>query len=177
MLPKELAGQPISLLRNGDVIGKAIAGDGSVTIAPLTDVGEPKQGELQVAVEADGAEPIAVPVTVPDGPTPPPVATTLAQQCPATGSTGDPLTVRGTLGGAPAGSTVDVTFRAPGSVTVGRTVVVEAATGADGGWSASVTPTGNEPGTWTISSAYGGDTGHLPSRDGPCTVAVFQPIR
>ena len=32
-LPGVLAGQPISLLRNGQVIGKAIAGDGSVTIA------------------------------------------------------------------------------------------------------------------------------------------------
>jgi hypothetical protein len=174
-LPAGLAGQPISLLRNGEVIGKALAGDGSVTIAPLTDVGEPKQGELQVAVEGDGAQPVSAPVTVPDAP---PVATTLAQQCPAGATMDDPMTVRGTLTGAPAGSLVRATFRAPSTFAPGRTVNVDARTGADGSWSASVTPNQGELGRWTISSAYAGDATHTGSSAGPCTVVVdLPPIR
>jgi hypothetical protein len=62
-LPKELVGQPISLLQNGQVIGKALAGDGSATIPASFGDGSVKPGELEVAVEADGAQPIKVPVT------------------------------------------------------------------------------------------------------------------
>jgi len=69
-LPGGLAGQPISLLRNGQVIGKAIAGDGSVRIDATFNDGAPAPGELEVALEADDAAPIKVPVA--GGTTPPP---------------------------------------------------------------------------------------------------------
>lgn len=62
-LPKELLGQPISLLQNGQVIGKAIAGDGVATIPASFGDGSVKPGELEVAVDADGAQPVKVPVT------------------------------------------------------------------------------------------------------------------
>jgi len=65
-----LAGQPVSLLRNGQVIGKALAGDGSVKIAAEFNDGLPKPGELQVAVDANDAAPVTVPVE--GGTTPPP---------------------------------------------------------------------------------------------------------
>ena len=55
-----LTGQPISLLRNGQVIGKALAGDGSVAIAAEFNDGKPLPGELAVAFEADNAAPVQV---------------------------------------------------------------------------------------------------------------------
>jgi CARDB protein len=61
-LPSSLAGQPISLLRNGQVIGKAIAGDGSVQVPATFNDGPPAPGELEIALEADGAAPIKLPV-------------------------------------------------------------------------------------------------------------------
>ena len=80
--PGGLAGQPFSLLRNGEVIGKALAGDGSVTIAATFPQGDaPKPGELTVALEADNAAPITLPVeggstgTPAPTPTPTPTAT------------------------------------------------------------------------------------------------------
>ncbi|MGB2711698.1 MAG: C25 family cysteine peptidase [Conexibacter sp.] len=62
-LPKELLGQPISLLQNGQVIGKAFAGDGVATIPASFGDGSVKPGELEVAVEGDGAQPVKIPVT------------------------------------------------------------------------------------------------------------------
>jgi hypothetical protein len=72
-LPGLLAGQPISLLRNGQVIGKAIAGDGSVTIdATFTEASAPKPGELAVALgDADDVAPVIVPVSGVPAPPPP----------------------------------------------------------------------------------------------------------
>ena len=57
-----LTGQPISLLRRGEVIGKAIAGDGSVAVGATFNDGPPAPGELEIAFEADGAAPVKVPV-------------------------------------------------------------------------------------------------------------------
>ena len=57
-----LTGQPVSLLRNGQVIGKAIAGDGSVNVA--ADVQRRRAaapGELEIAIDAEGAAPGADP--------------------------------------------------------------------------------------------------------------------
>jgi hypothetical protein len=156
-LPPELNGQPFSLLRNGEVIGKGIAEGGQAVIAPLFGDGSVKG--LQVAIDGDGATPVSVPVA-----------------CPASGTTGQELTVNGTLAGAPAGSTVEVTFQAPGGRTVGRTAVSEVQTAANGSWSASVTPTANEPGTWTISAAYAGDTTHQASSAQDCQVEVESPV-
>jgi len=42
-IPRGLAGQPISLLRNGQVIGKALAGDGSATVPATFNGGAPKR--------------------------------------------------------------------------------------------------------------------------------------
>ncbi|HXR31107.1 MAG TPA: C25 family cysteine peptidase [Solirubrobacterales bacterium] len=162
-LPKELLGQPISLLRDGEVVGKAIAGDGSVAIPASFGDGSVTPGDLQVAVEADGAQPISVPVTgVPKAPT------KLEQKCPAGGVPGRPVTVSGTLSGAPAGSTVEVTFTPPS----GPPEVVKATTDAKGAWKASVTPTANQPGTWSASSHYAGTADYAESSAGPCSFDV-----
>jgi Peptidase family C25/Propeptide_C25 len=168
-LPKGLAGQPISLLQNGEVIGKAIAGDGVATIPASFGDGSVKPGELQVALEADGSPPVSVPV---DGV--PKAKTTLQQSCPRSGAIETPLTVTGALSGAPAGSSVDVTFTPPKGE--GSAAVVHAKTGADGSWQASVTPTANQPGTWSISSSYAGTAQYAGSSAGPCTVLVSAPI-
>lgn len=189
-LPKELVGQPISLLRGGEVIGKAIAGDGSAVIPALFGDGSVKQGDLRIAVEGDDAQAVDADVQVPAPPAPPtptptpttpvpppPVATTLTQSCPARAEPDRPLTVRGSLAGAPTRATVAVTFRAPSfRLTPGRVETVNATTAADGSWSASVTPNANnETGTWTIGSAYAGDSDHVRSSAGPCSVPVEFP--
>jgi hypothetical protein len=164
-LPKELAGQPISLLQSGQVIGKAIAGDGSVTIpATFTDEAV-KPGDLKVAVEGDGAQQISVPVEgVPKLPT------TLQQTCPGRTAPDSPMTVSGTLGGAPAGSVVEVTFTPPS----GAPVVKSATTDAAGAWKASVTPSANQPGTWTVSSRYAGTAQLAEAKSDTCKVTVLE---
>lgn len=169
LLPKELAGQPISLLQNGQVVGKALAGDGSVRIPAAFGDGSVKPGDLRVAVEADGAQPVNVPVS-----DVPKVTTTLKQVCPRGGTTGLPLTASGTLSGAPAGSQVDVTFTPPAQ-SGSQPTVVHATTAADGSWQASVTPTPNEPGTWSASSHYAGTAQYAESTGGTCTMAVGSP--
>ena len=65
----QFAGQPVSLLRNGQVIGKAIlAADGTATIPAAFGDGSVKPGELEVAFEGDGAQPVKAPVDgVPSG--------------------------------------------------------------------------------------------------------------
>lgn len=185
-LPRELAGQPIALLRNGEVIGKGVGG----VVAPLFGDGSVKPGELQVAIDGEDAQPVVAPVsgipepTTPPPPPPPPpptrTATTLTQQCPASGLMDSPLSVSGTLAGAPAGATVTVTFKAPdGRAAAGRTVPVRATTAAGGAWSASVTPGRNQgdvPGNWTIGAAYDGDATHDGSRSTLCAVPVVDPV-
>jgi len=68
-IPKQFAGQPIALLRDGVVIGKGIAGRaGAVTINASFGDGSVKPGELRVAIDAQGAQPVAVNVTgIPSG--------------------------------------------------------------------------------------------------------------
>ena len=178
-LPRELAGQPIALLRNGEVVGKGVGG----VVAPLFGDGSVKPGELQVAIDGEDAQSVIAPVAgVPEAPPPPPARTptTLTQQCPASGTMDEPLTVSGTLAGAPAGATVTVTFQAPPlRATPGRTVPVQTTTAADGSWRASVTPGRNQgdvPGRWTIQAAYAGDAAHDGSRSAPCTVPVTDPV-
>jgi hypothetical protein len=166
-LPKELLGQPISLLQNGEVIGKAIAGDGSVEIPASFGDGSVKPGELKVAVEADGAQPVSVPVDEV-----PKAETKLVQSCPSGGTFGSPVTITGTLSGAPAGSTVEVTFTPPNE----SPTVVKATTDAKGAWEASVTPTVNQRGTWSASSHYAGTAQYAESNAGPCTFEVSEVI-
>lgn len=166
-LPAQFAGQAISLLRNGQVVGKAVIGaDGKVTIPASFGDGSPKSGELEVAMEADGAEPIRVPVQE--------AQTTLTQTCPADlfYSSNALVAVTGNLAGAPAGSTVDVTWDVPDMNEPGRTVVTHPTTDAQGNWSTSVQSGSNEWGAWTVSSKYAGSAGYKPSQAGPCTFVV-----
>jgi hypothetical protein len=175
--PAGLAGQPFSLLRNGEVIGKALAGDGSVQIPVTFNDGAPKPGELTVALEADGAAPVQVGV---DGV--PPAPTTLTQTCPSpqTFNAQVPTTIAisGNLAGAPAGSTVSVTFTRPtrivGNTPVTPTETFNATTDAQGNWTASAAPTTdrNDLGTWTVSSSYAGTATTAASQGGPCSIVV-----
>lgn len=184
-LPAQLAGQPISLLRNGQVIGKAFAGDGAATIPASFGDGSVNPGELEVAFEGDGAQPVKVPVEgVPApaaSPPPAPVATTLTQACPAAGVV-DPQTLKGTitvtgnLAGAPADATVDVTFSGPprdaGSP---KTVTLAARTDGSGNWRATLDTVREDLGNWTVSSVFAERSGYLGSTVGPCTVTLQPP--
>lgn len=189
-LPAELAGQPLSLVRDGEVVGRAIAGAGVATIPASFGDGSVKPGELRLAIDADDAQPVSVPVSVPADPAPPaqpapptqppgPAATTLSQSCPASAEPLKPFVVTGTLSGAPAGSSVRVTATAPEQAgTPGRVVEQTVQTDAGSAWSASFTPGRGETGRWTVSSAYAGDAGHVASSTGPCTVPVgFVPVQ
>jgi hypothetical protein len=183
-----LTGQPISLLRNGEVIGKALAGDGSVRIDATFNDGAPRPGELEVALEADGAAPIKVSVeggTTPPPPPPPPppalAATTLTQTCPQSvpfSPNGTTVTVRGTLAGAPAGSQVGVTFvhpQQPGTSTnpTNPPSNVAATTDARGTWSASVSTTSfQDVGQWSVSSSYAATSAYAASTAEPCMFDV-----
>jgi hypothetical protein len=176
-LPAGLAGQPISLLRNGQVIGKALAGDGSVAIAATFNDGAPKPGELSIALEPDGVAPLQLPV---DGV--PPKPTALTQTCPQnvtvdSKSVSGPVTVTGTLPGVPEGAKVTVTFQAPGpnGGPGGNTYVREVTTDAGGAWSATATAVRADLGTWSVSSAYAGGDGFAGSAAGPCTFTVSLP--
>ncbi|MDX6679903.1 MAG: hypothetical protein QOE31_3955 [Solirubrobacteraceae bacterium] len=182
-----LTGQPISLLRNGQVIGKALAGDGSVSIPATFNDGAPRPGELEVALEADGAAPIKIPVSggnVP--PPPPPTPTTLTQTCPTSvpynPNTGATVTVRGTLAGAPPGSQVSVTFVHPQQSQTSTNPTnpptnVVVTTDAQGNWTASVS-TASSPnpfldvGLWSVSSSYAGTSAYAASMAEPCTFNV-----
>ncbi len=171
-LPRELLGQPISLLKDGEVVGKAIAGDGSVEIPASFGDGSVVPGDLQIAVEADGAQPVIAPVEVPTK------TTTLNQNCPSSviWNQQQPasITVTGTLAGAPADATVDVTFQGPEDQGVpGRTVQRHPTINAQGFWTATIDDVVREDlGDWTISSKYAGANGYAPSQAGPCTVPV-----
>jgi hypothetical protein len=174
-----LTGQPISLLRNGEVIGKALAGDGSVLIAAEFNDGKPLPGELTVAFEADNAAPVQVGV---DGVQQAP--TTLTQNCPTANQqvpfgNSATVTMTGNLAGAPAGSAVAVSFKRPdrpgaGPPIPGPTTVVTATTDASGNWTASVTTSDRlDIGTWQVSSAFAGTAQYAASAAAACPVIVF----
>ena len=173
-----LAGQPISLLQNGQVVGKAfLAADGTATIPASFGDGSVKPGELEVAFEGDGAQPVKVPVTsVPATPT------TLTQNCPSPvnfSGNGTTVSVSGTLGAVPAGSSVAVRFQHPPRLVNDQQVpgpveTINATTNAQGQWSASSATTINRQdiGGWTVSSSYAGTATLGASQAGPCTITV-----
>ena len=167
-----IAGQPVSLLQNGQVIGKAFVGaDGKAAIAPSFGDGSVKPGELEIGADGQGVQPFKVPVTGV-----PPVTTTLTQSCPAdTVLSGNlpagTITVTGTLAGAPAGATVAVTFDGSDAIAP-RTVTVNATTDAAGGWTASLPVARSDQGDWIVSSAYGATAQYAGSQAGPCTINV-----
>ncbi len=174
-LPAQFAGQPISLLRSGQVIGKAfVNGDGTAEIPASFGDGSVKPGELEVAFEGEGAQPFKIAVTGVG-----PATTALTQTCPqsVTFQFEGPTTVAvsGKLTGAPAGSTVSVTFLHP-QQPQGSTnpqpppETVTATTGADGSWTASVKTTNrSDIGQWSVSSSYAGNTMYAASAGGPCS--------
>jgi hypothetical protein len=166
-LPRELIGQPLALLRDGDVVGKALAEDGTVSIPASFGDGNPTDGELEVAVDADGEAPITIPVSGA------PAATSLTQTCPSSpqGAFGT-MTTTGKLTGAPTGATVTVTYTKPN----GTKRVLTTTTDASGNWSSSTTPADDSlttnTGTWTIQASYAGDSTHAASSASSCTVTV-----
>jgi hypothetical protein len=169
-LPPQFNGQAFSLLRQGVVIGKGVATGGNVNIPASLADSPGTAGQLEVALEADGYVPVKIPVK-----DEPPLTTTLSENCPADNdfNSNDLVTITGKLAGAPAGSTVDVTWVIPQSNEPGgRTVVTHPTTDAQGNWSTSVQSQSFEWGTWQVSSNYAGSGEYAPSQAGPCAFFV-----
>jgi hypothetical protein len=162
-LPTEFNGQAISLLRDGQVIGKAIAADGRAQIPAAFGDGAPTEGDLRVAMEADGAIPVSVPV---DGL---PVDTTLTTTCPGSPQPANtPMATGGRLEPGFAGAQVIVRYTPPGGQPFERTVTTD----ANGDWSDKITPGPNDVGDWRIEARYEGDSGHTAADGQECVVTV-----
>jgi hypothetical protein len=163
-LPKELAGQPVSLVQNGQVIGRAIAGDGTATVPADFDDDNVNVGTLRIAIDADRAKPISVPVQG---------TTSLTQTCPAESvDVFSNMVITGNLVGAPAGSDVVVTYDPPNDPPFTRTVQTD----ANGNWSSTVIPnneSNDATGTWTVQSSYAGDASHAGAASSACSVQVI----
>jgi hypothetical protein len=170
-LPAQFAGQTISLLRNGQVIGKAIAQAGTATIYAAFGDGAVKPGDLQVAMEADGAAPVSAPV---EGV--PKASPKLSQNCPSQVSTSDPdppFTVSGKLQPGFQGATIRLVYTRPDSTTFTRTTTTD----ASGNWSHTIDPevessSSNRFGNWMVQSYFDGDSANNPAQTGACTVDV-----
>ena len=175
--PSGLAGQVVSLMRGGEVIGKAkLDPSGKTVVEALFNGGEPKPGELSLALDPRGAALVKVPVR-----NMPARSTTLTQNCPAAGesiafNSQGPTTVSmtGNLRGAEAGQTVEVSFRHPDRrAAAGAVEKVMATTDADGNWSAQVTTTDRQDiGTWQVSSTYAGNADFAAASAPECPVVV-----
>ena len=169
-MPAELSGQTISLLRNGQVIGKAfVNGDGTADIPAGFGDGTPDASELQVAMEPDGGAPVIAPVKGT------PQNTRLTQSCPAepVASPGV-VTTTGTLSPAFAGANITVTYTRPDATTFTHTVQ----TNANGEWTDTMDPNAEyDPnfgaGTWHVRSRFAGDAGHRGSSTSDCQFEVF----
>lgn len=113
-----------------------------------------------------GATPTPTPVPSPT-PTPAPtqqIASTLTITCPASAALGAPINVTGRLSPNGAGAAIVVTFAMPGRPTATSTAMTDAA----GNYTEQhVDPNG--VGTFSITAAFAGNAGLLPSQTGPCT--------
>jgi hypothetical protein len=161
-LPSALNGQPVSLLQNGQVIGKAIAANGKVSVPADFDGDSKDVGNLEIAIDAVGVEPIRVPVQG---------ATTLTQTCPADTSFDGPATVTGNLSPAQANASITVTWTRPGGRgSFDHTV----STDAQGNWTDTIDTGSDDPqgggngGTWAVHANYAGDAGHAGSSTQDC---------
>jgi hypothetical protein len=185
-LPQELAGRPVALVRDGDTVGKAVAGKGSVSVPAAFGDGSPKPGDLSVVVEPADGPPVNVPVSgVPDPnpPPPPPADTRLSQTCPSHPETyfdveddGD-FTVTGNLSPGFAGAKITLTYTTPaGNNPPSRSFERSVTTDANGNWTDTIKPkveeSDNPRGDWKVKSRYDGDAGHKASATETCTVRV-----
>lgn len=174
-LPAQLNGQTISLLRFGEVIGKANIADGKAEVFADFGDGSPRPGELQVAADADGAPPVVAPVRgVPEPTTPPPdqVPTSLSQTCPTSVPFNDPATITGKLTPAFAGAPITITYERPDNRgTFQRTAMTD----ANGNWSNTISTLEDDPGgggqggTWFAQARYAGDSTHQASAAERCS--------
>jgi hypothetical protein len=162
-LPSELNGQPVSLLQNGQVIGKAIAAGGKASIGADFDNDTNDVGSLQIAIDADGAEPIRLPVQG---------GTSLTQTCPGDVNFNGEATITGNLGPSVANASITVTWTRPeGRGTVDHPVTTD----AQGNWSDTVDTGSEDPGgggnggTWLVHATYAGDATHAGSITENCT--------
>jgi hypothetical protein len=165
-LPRSLQGQPISLMRDGEVIGKSGIGNGGASIRPSFGDGT-DLGDLRVAIDADGARPISVPV---EG------VTALSRSCPSqvVQSNGSMVTF-GRLTPGVTGAQIRLTYTRPDGTTFERTAQVH----PDGSWNDSISPNAEDPnglgnGTWRIRMRYAGDASHAPSTVPDCTASVVE---
>jgi hypothetical protein len=175
-LPAELNGQAITLLRNGDPIGKAFVQDGHATIDAAFGDNKPAPGELQIAVDGDGAVPMRVPVQGGFEK----ADTSLTQQCPqeVDGFHHEPLTVGGKMSPAFAGATIKIKYTTPtGTPVASRTFERTVQTNANGEWTDTIDPRNEESdntyGNWTVQARFDGDAANKPSQAAACTVNVF----
>ena len=160
-LPAEFNGQVFSVLRNGEVIGKAIADGGRANIPATLADGSDSPGQLQVAFEADGSPPATLDVRN----EPPRRATSITQACSGGNLAKDPIVVDGSLSGAPTGSLVTVTYQHE----QGRTETVQDTTDAQGNFNTSLVT--NQAGKWTMTARYAGTDEYEPSEGTPCEIA------
>jgi hypothetical protein len=160
-LPASLQGQPISLVRGDDVIGKSGIGNGGANIRPSFATPESDLGDLRVAIDADGALPVSVPV---EG------VTSLTHSCPtATVARNDSVVTFGRLTPGVPGAQIVLTYTRPDGTTFERTANAH----ADGGWNDSMSPAAEGPnGTWLVRARYAGDSSHSPSTSPDCSVVV-----
>jgi hypothetical protein len=181
-LPAELLGQTVSLLRDGQVIGKAVIGpDGVAKIPAAFGDGSVKPGDLQVAIEPEGGPAVTkqvdgIPQPQPQPPPPEPVSTSLTATCPDDVFNNEPATVTGKLSPGFAGATVKVTVSRPDNRgTFDRT----ATTDAGGNWSIIIDTSADDPsggdddGTWGVQASYAGDADHTASSAPACTFREF----
>jgi Peptidase family C25/Propeptide_C25 len=173
-LPGEFNGQAASLIREGQVIGKAVVTGGQAAIPAHFGDAQPSDGDLRVAMEADGSVPVSVPV---EGA---PAKTTLSATCPGSpqGSEG-PMTTSGKLEPGFAGAKVVLRYTPPSGT--GQPFERTVTTDAKGNWSDSVVPSddgspngrpGRGAGNWRIEPRFDGDAGHAGSAAQACTVTV-----
>ena len=168
----ELQGQAVSLIRNGDVVGKGTIGtDGKATVLAAFGDGSVKPGDLRVAVEPDGGPAVSKQI---DGvPQPGPADTSLTSTCPSTiVPFNGQANITGQLTPAFAGAQIDVTVTRPGTR---GSFVRSATTDANGNWSITVDTSADDPGgggsggTWKAKARYAGDSAHKASEAPECS--------
>jgi peptidase C25-like protein len=160
-LPAGLNGETVSLLRNGEVIGKAVVSGDSARIPAYLADGSKPSGQLQVSLEPDASPPVTIEVQNED----PRAQTSITGDCSGGAGTNDPMFMSGTLSGAPLGSTVTVTYEHPSTETVHQET---ATTDSQGNYQTSYV--GDMAGDWFITARYAGTDQYEPAQTAPCNI-------